>query len=365
MILLENIAKTTNKMKYLITIALFLGTILDLTAQQVFIDLYEAASEDYSQRCDCPKTVKRLKAALQVEGIDYSQRQKATTLLEKAQRCDCAKPKPPATLSYEPETVNITGGTFDMGDVMQDNEQTDETVHSVYVSNFAMGKYELTLDQFKAFIDDEGYTTDADKNGSYIWTGSEWKIQKGVNWKCDIAGNIRSTSDYKHPVIHVSWNDATAYCEWLSKKTSKKYRLPTEAEWEYAAREGGKKVRFGNGKNTADASEINFDARESYRKSYSNAGVYREKTTAVGSFAANSLGLYDMAGNVWEWCSDWYGSYSSSYQSNPTGAATGSIRVNRGGGWGNAPRNCRAASRSLNSPANCDSRLGFRVAFSQ
>ena len=167
------------------------------------------------------------------------------------------------------------------------------------------------------------------------------------------------------PVENVSWNDVQEYLKKLNAKTFKNYRLPTEAEWEYAAREGGRRVRFGNGKDIANPSEINFNSSKDYKKDYSVVGVYREKTTPVGSFNANALGLYDMSGNVWEWCSDyWYSSYNSSAVSNPTGAATGSIRVLRGGCWDNYPRDCRAAGRSYSSPARRGSYLGFRVAVS-
>jgi formylglycine-generating enzyme required for sulfatase activity len=165
------------------------------------------------------------------------------------------------------------------------------------------------------------------------------------------------------PVENVSWDDVQEYLKKLNQKTGKKYRLPTEAEWEYAAREGGKKVRFGNGKDIANPSEINFDGSKDYKKPYSVVGVYREKTTNVGSFSPNSLGLYDMSGNVWEWCSDWYSSYSSSAVSNPTGAATGSSRVGRGGGWDSYPLHCRVAYRNYGSPPIHGSSLGFRVVF--
>ncbi|HEX9933773.1 MAG TPA: SUMF1/EgtB/PvdO family nonheme iron enzyme, partial [bacterium] len=142
------------------------------------------------------------------------------------------------------------------------------------------------------------------------------------------------------------------------------YRLPTEAEWEYAAREGGRNVRFGNGKDIADPSEINFDARADFKRLYSVVGVYRHKTTPVASFPPNSLGLYDMSGNVWEWCSDWYDAnyYSSSPDTNPRGPNSGSERVLRGGSWSCGPGDVQCSDRGRYDPGTWDVNHGFRVA---
>ncbi|MBK8704644.1 MAG: SUMF1/EgtB/PvdO family nonheme iron enzyme [Saprospiraceae bacterium] len=143
------------------------------------------------------------------------------------------------------------------------------------------------------------------------------------------------------------------------------YRLPTEAEWEYAARavdgKGGGKVRFGNGKDIADPKEINFDGNSGTRP-YSIAGGYRRKTTPVGNFSPNSLGLFDMSGNVWDWCWDWYDAYPTSSQTDPKGPDSGSNRVNRGGSWLNDPVYARCAYRSDDGPDRRSSSLGFRLA---
>src|SRR3989304_8059185 len=125
------------------------------------------------------------------------------------------------------------------------------------------------------------------------------------------------------PVERVSWNDIQEFLKRLNEKTGEKYRLPTEAEWEYGAREGGKKVKYGTGKNEINQSEANYDSVEG--------------TVPVKSYPPNSLGLYDMAGNVWELCADWYDEnyYKNSAKDNPTGPSSGKNRVLRGGSWSN------------------------------
>jgi len=253
--------------------------------------------------------------------------------------------------------ARITGGTFQMGDLFGEGESDEKPTHSVTLKDFLLSRYELTVGEFRAFVEADAYKTDAEKgDGSYVVENPSWTKKAGVNWRHDEQGNLRAADNL--PVIHISWNDAVAYCNWRSKKekmnpvyttngssitcnwAANGYRLPTEAEWEYAARESGRKLRFGNGKDIADPKEINFNGSASYKKDYSLAGEYREKTVAVGSFAANASGLYDMSGNVFEWCWDWYGSdyYGKSGNgSNPHGPDTGSYRVLRGGSWSNVP----------------------------
>ena len=165
------------------------------------------------------------------------------------------------------------------------------------------------------------------------------------------------------PVDNVSWEDAQAFLKKLNAKyPERNYRLPTEAEWEYAGR-GGKAILFGNGKNTIDPKEINFDASESNKKPYFVVGTYRKTTVPVGSLnSPNALGLHDLSGNVWEWCSDWYGTYPTTKQTDPTGANSGSSRVRRGGSWGNNPQHCRVARRYNDAPGHRFTGSGFRLA---
>ncbi len=252
--------------------------------------------------------------------------------------------------SGSPEMVFVQGGAFRMGS--NDGEDDEKPVHPVTVGNFYMGKYEITVAQFRKFVDETSYRTDAETgDGSYIWTGSTWEKRSGVNWKCDAEGNQRPQNEYSHPVIHVTWNDANEYCNWSSRKTGKTYRLPTEAEWEYAAK-GGNQSR---GYNYSGSNTIGDVAWYD-----NNSG---SKTHPVGQKQANELGLYDMTGNVYEWCSDWYGKdyYARSTSSNPKGPALDSDRVRRGGSWRYNPHYSRTSNRNYNTPVNRRYDLGFRV----
>jgi formylglycine-generating enzyme required for sulfatase activity len=265
-------------------------------------------------------------------------------------------PKPISTTAIEPEMVFVQGGTFIMGSPKDapDAGNNEKPRHEVQVSSFYMSKYEVTFGEFKTFVAETGYLTDAEKgDGSFIWTGSEWKYKAGVNWRHDVAGVPRDIDEKRHPVIHVSWNDAQAYIRWLNQKTGKNYRLPTEAEWEYAARGGAKS----QGYLYSGSNDLNSVAW--YDK---NSG---SKTHPVGQKQANELGIFDMTGNVWEWCQDWY---DAAYYAgrpkldvNPQGPSTGQYRVNRGRCWNFTPVICRLADRYWNTPNARNLLLGFRL----
>jgi formylglycine-generating enzyme required for sulfatase activity len=237
----------------------------------------------------------------------------------------------------------------------------------------------VTVGKFKKFMDEnKSYKTDADKDGgSYAWNGKAWKKKAGVNWKCDPEGKIRPLSEYKHPVVHVSWNDAVKYAAWLSRKTGRSYRLPTEAEWEYAAGNGRKHTKYswGNGdpidKQGGNVADEKGAPKFNWTKDSDHIFMgYNDDfatTSPVGSFYANELGLYDMSGNVWEWCQDGYASdyYAKSPTANPKNAENSSCRVIRGGSWNESPVNVRVAVRYCHSPVIRDYYLGFRLARQQ
>ena len=177
-------------------------------------------------------------------------------------------------------------------------------------------------------------------------------------WR-DIMGNNPSLfqGNDSNPVEQVSWNDVQEFLKVLNKKTGLTFRLPTEAEWEFAARGGNKSKGYKySGSNNLD--EVAWYDKNPYDlgEKHKNYG-----TNPVAQKKPNELGLYDMSGNVREWCNDWYGTYPSGSQKNPTGAATGSNRVSRGGSWNSRAGICRSAHRDSDSPGIRISSLGFRL----
>uniref|UniRef100_UPI004055B4C1 SUMF1/EgtB/PvdO family nonheme iron enzyme n=1 Tax=Candidatus Electronema sp. TaxID=2698783 RepID=UPI004055B4C1 len=225
-----------------------------------------------------------------------------------------------------PEMVFLPGGRFRMGDIQGNGSEDELPVHEVELDSFAIGRYIVTFAEYDAFCEA---------------TGKEKPNDKG--W-----------GRAQRPVINVSWEDAVAYCEWLRQETGHIYRLPTEAEWEYACRAGSESAYcFGD-------DEVRLSEYAWHEKNSS------KKTHPVGEKKANAWGLYDMHGNVWEWCADWYGTdyYAVSPNGNPIGPDSGSDRVIRGGSWSNTPKFVRTANRFRHAPDYRDDFLGFRVALS-
>ncbi len=244
--------------------------------------------------------------------------------------------------------------------------QSSETQHQVKLSDFYMGKYAVTVGEFRKFVEATGYQTEAEKRvlSDIVVNNETWKAV-AINWRHGVSDSMRPQNEENHPVLHVSWNDAVAYCKWLSKETGKKFRLPTEAEREYACR-AGTTTPFNTGNNlTTD--QANYDGNYPYNDN--PKGVYRENTVAVNSFVPNAWGLYNMHGNVFEWCSDWYGGTyydeckANGTVTNPAGPSKGSDRVLRGGGWGNPAGSCRSADRGDFTSRNPNGDVGFRVVF--
>lgn len=274
--------------------------------------------------------------------------------------------------NYSDNMVLIRGGTFLMGSTT--GEEDEQPVHNVTVADFYLSKYELTVAEFKTFIEASDYQTDAEKNnnqGSYIWNGvaRKWELTVGINWRHNAEGALWPEHQYNHPVLHVSCNDAMAYCAWLSQQTGRTYRLPTEAEWEYAAGNGMRHTPYSwgdavaistkKGGNVADKTAKNAFPDWTIFNNYTDGYIF---TAPVGSFRANDFGLFDMTGNVWEWCSDWKGAYPSDAQTNPAGPDSGLTRVLRGGSWFNNPQYCRITFRHNFTPGYRRAYLGFRVA---
>ena len=279
-------------------------------------------------------------------------------------RSEPVRPAPTSDLPVVPAMVRVAGGTFSMGST--EGEDDEKPIHDVQVSDFLMGKYELTVDEFTQFVEAKNYQTDAEQGDmSSIWTGTKTEKRAGVNWRYDEEGNLRSRSEYTHLVIHVSHDDAVAYCNWLSKRSGKMYRLPTEAEWKYEAGRGSthNKYSWGNGepsgKQSGNIADQSTSGIFSYASTSFNDGY--KYTSPVGQYAPNCFGLYDMSGSVWEWCSDWYNYYVSGNSLNSAIPSSPTYRVNRGGSWGGKPQDCRVTHRNGSKPEYRLSNIGFRV----
>lgn len=243
--------------------------------------------------------------------------------------------------------------------------------HRVRITKpFLLGKYEVTVGQFRRFVDETGYKTEAERDGTGGWgfDAAQGKCRgrdTKFSWR---DPGFAQTDD--HPVLNVTWNDATAFCKWLSSKEGRHYRLPTEAEWEYACRAGAE-TRYSNGDDPQSAAQIGNIGDDRGRTTFPHVqelDLPKEGkvkfTMPVGKFPPNRFGLCDMHGNVWEWCSDWYGAdyFGRSPVDDPTGPETGTRRVRRGGAWHSFPLWARAAFRNWNSPVSRCINLGFRVA---
>jgi sulfatase modifying factor 1 len=276
----------------------------------------------------------------------------------------------PITVDAPPfiDMVAIPGGTFEMGDHAGVGNSNEQPVHSVTLDAFYMDKYEVSNTKFADFLNN---TTVTVGSGGYVY-----QVGGAGQLICQLSNGLTHNGSAfvidagkdHHPAVYQTWYGAALYCNYLSTLdgrtpcydettfacdfTADGFRLPTEAEWEYASRGGEHSpyYQYPWGSNSITSSDANYA---------SNIGA----TVDVGSYAANGYGLYDMAGNVWEWCNDWYdGSYySNSPATNPTGPASGSIRVFRGGSWSYSAISLRCASRNFTHPTDNLHIIGFRV----
>jgi len=265
-------------------------------------DLQKLKSVGQNQKGEIARLFEELSESIETERADKSLAKLASDLLP------------------EPEMVDIKGGTFMMGS--NDGAPDEKPVHEVTIQDFRLGKYEVIFEQY------DHYARLKNK-----------ELPKDRGWG---RGN--------RPVMNVSWDDAIAYAKWLSQRTGKTYRLPTEAEWEYACRSGGEQQTYCGGEDVDSLSWHNINSNS--------------RTHEVGGKSANGLGIYDMSGNVWEWNED---CYSETYAGAPTNGAawTGGNcdhRVVRGGSWSYIPGFLRSADRSWIVAGRRFSGLGFRLA---
>ena len=275
-----------------------------------------------------------------------------------------AKPAspPPATspppCEYCPEMVKLPGGTFMMGSDDSDPEASSDEKprHRVTVKAFSLGQYEVTRAQFAAFVDATNYQA----QGCYTWDGKSWSMQAGKSWRD--PGFPQTAS---HPAVCVSLEDAQAYIRWLNQKTGQAYRLPTEAEWEYAARAGTGTSRHWGGK-AEDACRYANVADQTAKQEFASWEVHEcadgyVYTAPAGRFLPNGFGLYDMLGNAWEWTCSEYMDYGNGAESTCITNAK-DRRAVRGGSWFTKPGRVRSAYRDWGDPADRDYDLDFRLA---
>jgi formylglycine-generating enzyme required for sulfatase activity len=272
-----------------------------------------------------------------------------------------------------PEMIWLPGGTFRIGSPERLGEDNERPAHDVTLSHFGVGKFPLTVGEFRRFAESTGYKTEAEQGGgALVWNRGNPGEKKDANWR-----NPYMAQDDDHPVVCISWNDAKEYCKWLSEVTGQNYCLLTEAQWEFACRAGSDTAYcFGDDEKNLEAYAWFGDRSES------------GSTHPVGTKKPNAWDLNDMHGNVWEWCADWYAedyyeqlassavevasgaasetALATSDSANgasrdPSGPESGSARVIRGGSWSLVAGICRSAYRDREVPGYRDDDLGFRL----
>jgi formylglycine-generating enzyme required for sulfatase activity len=281
-------------------------------------------------------------------------------------------PAPPVKSPVAPEARNsfynglgmrmvwVQPGKFRMGAA---DPRQDGPPHEVEITRaFAVASHEVTLGQFAAFVADTGHVTDAEKDGN-AW-GFDSKTGRYVRGRQYSWGYVGWSQTESHPVVNVSWNDAMSFCAWLRRKENAVYDLPTEAEWEYVCRAGAS-GRYHCGDDAESLVHVGNVADASYHRRFPRGTTVRGDdghvfTAPVGQFAPNAWGLYDMHGNVWEWCKDGRRTYQDQAIKDPSGPAAGA-RVLRGGSWFDGPGKCCCTSRSARTTTGHNLHIGFRV----
>ena len=297
-----------------------------------------------ARKLGLPATEKEAALNLEAE-LMYQTRRLAGSAPERAD----VRKNPTDGLEY----VSLPPGEFQMGCLPQDARCNDDEKprHAVSLSRgFWMGRTEVTVAAFGAFAAATGRRTAAEQDGwAHAWDGTRWTQKAGLSWK---GPGYRQGPD--HPVVAISWAEAAAFCSWSGG------RLPTEAEWEYAARGGrGENVFPWKGPPTHDLANY---GRDKGGGPLSEGRDRWDFTAPTASFPPNGFGLYDMAGNVWEWTADWHGPYTEAASADPRGLPSGEYRVVRGGAWNFGPWVLRASFRYALEPTVRSVNLGVRCA---
>jgi formylglycine-generating enzyme len=284
-------------------------------------------------------------------------------------------------LRHAENLIKLPGGEFLMGtnDKVGYPKDGEGPLRKVNVKPFAMDRYSVTNMQFKEFIEETGYVTEAEQFGwsfvfhllvsenvkkrvkNFVRETPWWFVVEGASWKQPEGPDSTIENRMNHPVVHVSWNDAEAYCNWSGK------RLPTEAEWEYAARGGmiSKRYPWGDELNLNGEHQCNIWQGTFPDKNTAKDGFI--STAPVDSYSPNGFGLYNVSGNVWEWCVDWFTNKHPKTKviNNPTGPDNGMAKVMKGGSYLCHQSYCnryRVAARTANTPDSSTGNIGFRCA---
>jgi formylglycine-generating enzyme len=291
-----------------------------------------------------------------------------------AQAATSARPAPIATANF----VQLPATTFAMGSPRNEGYAADGEgpVHDVTLAAFAINRYTVTNAEFTEFVDATGFCTESERfEWSFVFAGllpddfpptrgvaaaPWWRQVDGADWRHPEGPQSSIEGRENHPVIHVSWNDAVAYCRWSGT------RLPTEAEWEFAARGGLEGRRFPWGDELVPGGEHRMNVFQgTFPMTNTDADGFAG-TCPVDTYEPNGYGLFNMTGNVWEWCADWFNprTYTKKPVTDPRGPATGTHRVMRGGSYLCHESYCsryRVAARSANTPDSAAGNIGFRV----
>jgi formylglycine-generating enzyme len=272
----------------------------------------------------------------------------------------------PASREPEPELdrmVLVPDGRFLMGNELS-RSAAEHPQHEVRVDSFWLDAHEVTVAEFAEFVAATGYISTAQRKGrAWVFEPArkKWALTSGADWQHPLGPHSSNVGRERLPVVQVSWQDASAYAAWAGK------RLPTEAEWEYAARGGLYDADFPWGREEKPDEDYQANYWQGWFPDQDLGRDGFRSLAPVRSYPANRFGLYDMAGNVWEWCADWYSAdyYQLTPPVNPTGPKQGSRRVQRGGSWlcaENASAGLRVWTRSSAAPDACHNHVGFRCA---
>jgi formylglycine-generating enzyme required for sulfatase activity len=257
------------------------------------------------------------------------------------------------TVAASPDLARIPAGEFLMG--ASDAEEDERPVHHVYVSEFFIGRFPVTNDEYARFVRATGHPAPAVRDLPLITAGGHDVTFKELAAPYAWDAGEPPAGHGNHPVVLIKYEDGVAYCRWLSETIGRIVRLPTEAEWEKAARGGAEAQRYPWG-NDVDPTHANYLRERSAKR--------QRGTRAAGTYSPNGYGLYDMAGNVWEWVADWYSAdyYASSEPRDPAGLRSGTMRIVRGGSWVNEDVGMlRCSYRHKVPPDTYAYSIGFRI----